>query len=76
MLKIGFVHQWAMVGIIGIIFALIPESPWWLVSQNRPEKAAIILNKCNGKIEGYRVDEQIVSQGHVFTLLKVAHNVL
>lgn len=54
-------RQWAMIGGIGIIFAFLPESPWWLASKDKLEKAAKILHSCNGKVEGYDVDEQIVS---------------
>ena len=49
-----------MVGIILFIFVFIPESPWWLVSKGKTEKAATILSWCNRKVEGYSVDEQIV----------------
>ena len=56
-----------MVGLIAIIFALIPESPWWLVSKGKIDKAAKILNWCNGKVDGYSVDEQIVSSFFIFT---------
>jgi SP family general alpha glucoside:H+ symporter-like MFS transporter len=55
-----------MVGLIAVIFALIPESPWWLVSNGKIDKAAKILNSCNGKVDGYSVDEQIVGFFFVF----------
>jgi hypothetical protein len=49
-----------MVGVIAIIFVLMPESPWWLVSKGKIDQAAKVLNRCNGKVDGYSVDEQIV----------------
>jgi SP family general alpha glucoside:H+ symporter-like MFS transporter len=49
-----------MVGVIAIIFVLMPESPWWLVSKGKIDQAANVLNRCNGKVDGYSVDEQIV----------------
>lgn len=48
-----------MVGVAGIIFVLLPESPWWLVGKDRPEKAAQVLRLCCGRVQGYNVDEQI-----------------
>ena len=50
-----------MVGVIGIIFALIPESPWWLASKGKLDKATKVLQLCNGGVEGYDIQEQIVS---------------
>jgi hypothetical protein len=58
-----------MVGVIAIIFAFIPESPWWLVSKGKIEKAAKILDRCNGKVDGYSVDEQIVSSAFPLLLI-------
>jgi hypothetical protein len=52
--------QWAMVGIAGIIFVLIPESPWWLIGKDRFEKAEKVLTMCNGRVEGYDTHQQIV----------------
>ncbi|KAK6201791.1 hypothetical protein LQW54_009370 [Pestalotiopsis sp. IQ-011] len=57
--KVPIYTQWAMIGGIGIIFAFLPESPWWLASKGKLEKAAKILHSCNDKVEGYDVDEQI-----------------
>lgn len=49
-----------MIGAIGFIFVLLPESPWWLVSKGKLEHAAKILKRYNGKVKEYNVDEQIV----------------
>lgn len=49
-----------MIGVIGIIFVGLPESPWWLVSKGRTEKAAKVLQQCNGSVKGYDVQEQLV----------------
>ncbi|OKL57743.1 hypothetical protein UA08_06925 [Talaromyces atroroseus] len=51
--------QWAMVGVIAIIFVLLPESPWWLVSKGKSDKAAKVLNRYNNRVRGYNVQEQI-----------------
>ncbi|KAJ5871638.1 uncharacterized protein N7529_003991 [Penicillium soppii] len=57
--RVPIYTQWAMVAMIAVIFAIIPESPWWLVSKGKIDKAAKILKWCNGKVDGYSVDEQI-----------------
>jgi hypothetical protein len=46
---------------IGIVFVLLPESPWWLASKGKTEKAAKVLRLCNGGVEDYDIEEQIVS---------------
>ncbi|KAM5354076.1 hypothetical protein ACJ41O_000726 [Fusarium nematophilum] len=51
--------QWGMIGLILIIFLAIPESPWWLASKGKTDKAAKVLNLCFGHVEGYNVQEQI-----------------
>lgn len=49
-----------MIGVTIIIFLIIPESPWWLVSKGKLESASKILERYNGRVEGYNVQEQIV----------------
>jgi Sugar (and other) transporter len=49
-----------MIGVIAIIFVLLPESPWWLVSKGKSDKAAKVLGKYNSSVHGYNVQEQIV----------------
>ncbi|OAA64363.1 General substrate transporter [Niveomyces insectorum RCEF 264] len=51
--------QWAMIGIIGIVFALLPETPWWLVSKDKMDKARKTLHTCNGDIANYDSTEQL-----------------
>jgi hypothetical protein len=53
-------YQWPMVAIIGIIFAFLPESPWWLVSKGKIDKASKVLKFCNGGIADYDMQEHIV----------------
>jgi hypothetical protein len=50
-----------MVGLIGIIFVFLPESPWWLASKGKIDKTTKVLQLCNGGVEGYDIEEQIVS---------------
>jgi SP family general alpha glucoside:H+ symporter-like MFS transporter len=50
-----------MIGVTGVIFAFIPETPWWLASKGKLEEAAKVLKICNGHVPGYDIDEQIVS---------------
>lgn len=62
-----------MVGIIAIIFVSMPESPWWLVSKGKIDQAAKILNRCNGKVDGYSVDEQIVCHSFIASSSSANH---
>lgn len=49
-----------MVGLTGVIFAFLPESPWWLASKGKLDKATKVLRICNSGVEGYDIEEQIV----------------
>ncbi|KAF2166608.1 hypothetical protein M409DRAFT_36703 [Zasmidium cellare ATCC 36951] len=51
--------QWAMIGVMIIIFVLLPESPWWLCSKSKTEQAAKVLNRYNGHVESFNVHETI-----------------
>lgn len=45
---------------IGVVFAFLPETPWWLASKGKLDKATKVLEFCNGGVEGYDIQEQIV----------------
>ncbi|KAL8292368.1 hypothetical protein RQP46_001834 [Phenoliferia psychrophenolica] len=50
--------QWAMIGAIIILWSILPESPWWLAAKGRHEDGRAVLERLNGKIEGYDVDHE------------------
>jgi SP family general alpha glucoside:H+ symporter-like MFS transporter len=50
-----------MIGAMVVIFLLIPETPWWLAGQGRFDEASKVLLRYNGHIDGYNVQEAIVS---------------
>lgn len=54
------IFQWGMIGVILIIFIIIPESPWWLASKGKVDGASKVLHRCYGRVEGYDVAQQIV----------------
>jgi MFS family permease len=51
--------QWAQIGIMLIIYLVLPESPAWCVTANKIERAKKELRKLNGKVPGYDVDHQV-----------------
>ncbi|KAH7364859.1 hexose transporter [Rhexocercosporidium sp. MPI-PUGE-AT-0058] len=51
--------QWAMIGLMLIIFIFLPETPWWLAGKGKLDKAEKILLRYNGHIKDYDVKEHI-----------------
>ncbi|KAF3764006.1 general substrate transporter [Cryphonectria parasitica EP155] len=51
--------QWAFIGGMLVIFLLLPESPWWLVSKGKTDRASKTLLQYNGHVPGYDVQEVI-----------------
>lgn len=47
--------QWSQVGIMGLIYVFLPETPWWYARKGRAEDAKKILTRLYGKIQGYDV---------------------
>lgn len=50
--------QWAMVGIMLIIYVCLPESPAWCATKGKEEQGKKMLRKIYGKVEGFDVDYQ------------------
>ncbi|GFZ49942.1 hypothetical protein JCM24511_07345 [Saitozyma sp. JCM 24511] len=50
--------QWAQIGIMGIIYLLVPESPYWCATRGKHEQGIKTLAKINGSVSGYNVEEQ------------------
>lgn len=48
--------EWAMLGMMAIIYVCLPESPYWLADKGKHEAGVRSLRRINGKIEGYDVD--------------------
>ncbi|WWD20939.1 hypothetical protein CI109_105417 [Kwoniella shandongensis] len=51
--------QFAMIGLSLIIFAILPESPWWLMSKGRVEKARKVLQFKYGSVPGYDMEREL-----------------
>ncbi len=58
--KVPIYTQFAMIGLSIIIFVILPESPWWLVSKGKMEKAEMVLQRKYGKVPGYDISEELV----------------
>ncbi|TEA12032.1 MFS transporter fmqE [Colletotrichum sidae] len=50
--------QWAQVGFMIVIYVILPESPVWLATVGREEKAKECLRWLHRGVEGYDVDHQ------------------
>lgn len=50
--------QFALCGVAIIAWAFLPESARWHCIHGRETEAKKILNRVNGKVEGYDVDEE------------------
>jgi hypothetical protein len=57
--KLPIYSQWAMIGLLAIVYTILPESPWWLVSSGRLDKARSTLARLKKNVPGYDVDEEV-----------------
>ncbi|PNS18748.1 hypothetical protein CAC42_5287 [Sphaceloma murrayae] len=51
--------QWAQIGLMLIIYIILPESPAWCVTRGKTERAKKALARINKGVAGYDVDEQV-----------------
>jgi hypothetical protein len=57
--KTPLLVQFGLLGVMAIIFVLIPESPWFLVTKGNLERARKNLALVNGGVRGYDVDHEL-----------------
>ncbi|SGY51118.1 BQ5605_C001g00965 [Microbotryum silenes-dioicae] len=50
--------QWAFLGVLIILWAIIPESPWWLAGKGNEERGKATLRRLNGSVPGYDVNAE------------------
>lgn len=50
-----------MIGVSAIIFALLPETPWYLVGKGKLDQANKVLTRIHGRKQDYNPQEQVVS---------------
>jgi len=48
--------EWAMIGIMLGIYIYIPETPYWCANHGEHERGRAIVERLNGRIDGYDVD--------------------
>lgn len=51
--------QFAMLGVLAILYFFLPETPWYLITSGQTAKARTLLQKLKGDIPGYSVDIEI-----------------
>lgn len=49
-----------MVGTMGIIFLIVPETPWWLLANGKRDKAARIMHKFDNKSKPTNIERRLV----------------
>ncbi|RSH90011.1 hypothetical protein EHS25_001344 [Saitozyma podzolica] len=48
--------EWAVLGVMGLVYAFIPESPYWCANHGKHEQGRKIVHFLNGGVKDYDVD--------------------
>lgn len=51
--------QFAMLGLLAILYLFLPETPWFLISSGQTGKARLLLQRLKGNVPGYNVDIEL-----------------
>ena len=57
--KLPILTQWAFIGVMILIFLVLPESPWWLVSRGDVSAARKVLERVYGNIDQHDIDSEL-----------------
>ncbi len=57
--RLPILTQFAVIGLSFLIFLVLPESPWWLLSKGKVQKAEAIMIKKFGNVEGFDIPAEM-----------------
>lgn len=58
MLRLLTLHQWGHIGLMLIIYLVLPESPAWCASRDKPERAKKSMRFIYRGVDGFDADAQ------------------
>ncbi|OBR14265.1 MFS alpha-glucoside transporter [Colletotrichum higginsianum IMI 349063] len=71
--------QWGQVGLMVVVYALVPESPAWCVTRGRLDAARASLRRLYRGVEGYDVEQQlqllVIAVDHELEVARARENV-
>jgi hypothetical protein len=70
--------QWSQIGLMLIIYLLVPETPAWCVTHGFEERAKKSLRKLHWEIKNYDVEHQyqvlVMAVNHEYEVARASHN--
>jgi MFS transporter, SP family, general alpha glucoside:H+ symporter len=68
--RVPFGLQWVWIGVVCTVIVFAPESPWWLIQQNRTEEAERVLKRLRRRNRNFDPANTIAIMEHTDTVEK------